>query len=293
MKYTPLPEVMEGKRVLLVDDSIVRATTLRELLILLKTRGRAKEIHIRIACPPIIAPCFYGIDMSTVSELFASKFMTGKVPTAEDEQAMADYIGATSLRYLPVEALASCVGLPESSLCLACVNTVYPTPAGESMYQRRSIKPHARTPQKSTAASPNAHHSGPNEFIFKSWLGIFYRNRVGQPYSPELAHRYADNWFACRQHFLCLILHFLTANVLNGTPLIPKQFQKRKTKIFQILGIRTCRNNLVHTEFRTANLRDSNSVNFWNPVLTSHGRGRNEEDVFTQYCAFWVACMRL
>lgn len=136
MKYTPLPEVMEGKRVLLVDDSIVRATTLRELLILLKTRGRAKEIHIRIACPPIIAPCFYGIDMSTVSELFASKFMTGKVPTAEDEQAMADYIGATSLRYLPVEALAACVGLPESSLCLACVNTVYPTLAGESMYQR-------------------------------------------------------------------------------------------------------------------------------------------------------------
>ena len=136
MKYTPLPEVMEGKRVLLVDDSIVQATTLRELLMLLKTRGRAKEIHIRIACPPIIAPCFYGIDMSTVSELFAPRFMTGKVPTAEDEQAMADYIGATSLRYLPVEALADCVGLPEKSLCLACVNTVYPTSAGDAMYKR-------------------------------------------------------------------------------------------------------------------------------------------------------------
>ncbi len=136
MKYTPLPEVMEGKRVLLVDDSIVRATTLRELLILLKTRGRAKEIHIRIACPPIIAPCFYGIDMSTVSELFAPKFMAGKTPTAEEEQAMADYIGATSLRYLPVEALADCVGLPESSMCLACVNAVYPTLAGEAMYER-------------------------------------------------------------------------------------------------------------------------------------------------------------
>ena len=74
--------------------------------------------------------------------------MTGKVPTAEDEQAMADYIGATSLRYLPVEALASCVGLPESSLCLACVNTVYPTPAGESMYQRALDKAARETAAK-------------------------------------------------------------------------------------------------------------------------------------------------
>jgi amidophosphoribosyltransferase len=136
MKYTPLPEVMEGKRVLLVDDSIVRATTLRELLKLLKTRGKAKEIHVRIACPPIIAPCFYGIDMSTVGELFAPKFMAGNVLTPEEEQAMADSIGATSLRYLPVEALADCVGLPETTLCLACVNTIYPTPAGEAMFNR-------------------------------------------------------------------------------------------------------------------------------------------------------------
>jgi amidophosphoribosyltransferase len=135
MKYTPLPEVMEGKRILLVDDSIVRATTLKELLALLKDRGRAKEIHVRIACPPIISPCFYGIDMSTVGELFAPAFMAGHVITPEEEQAMADAIGATSLRYLPVEALANCVGLPEHSLCQACVNTVYPTPAGERMYQ--------------------------------------------------------------------------------------------------------------------------------------------------------------
>jgi amidophosphoribosyltransferase len=135
MKYTPLPEIMEGKRILLVDDSIVRATTLKELLALLKDRGRAKEIHVRIACPPIISPCFYGIDMSTVGELFAPGFMAGNVITPEEEQAMADAIGATSLRYLPVEALANCVGLPGESLCQACVNTVYPTPAGDRMYQ--------------------------------------------------------------------------------------------------------------------------------------------------------------
>jgi amidophosphoribosyltransferase len=135
MKYTPLPEIMEGKRVLLVDDSIVRATTLRELLALLRARGRAKEIHVRIACPPIIAPCFYGIDMSTVSELFAPSFMQGRVITPEEEQAMAREVGADSLRYLPVEALADCVGLPAESLCQACVCGEYPTPAGTQLYQ--------------------------------------------------------------------------------------------------------------------------------------------------------------
>lgn len=134
MKYTPLPEIMEGKRVLLVDDSIVRATTLRELLSLLRRRGRAKEIHVRIACPPIIAPCFYGIDMSTVKELYAPGFMQGKVITPEEEQAMAQHMGADSLRYLPVDALSRCVGLPGTSLCQACVNSVYPTVAGERMY---------------------------------------------------------------------------------------------------------------------------------------------------------------
>jgi amidophosphoribosyltransferase len=140
MKYTPLPEVMEGKRILLVDDSIVRATTLKELLALLRDRGRAKEIHVRIACPPIIAPCFYGIDMSTVGELFAPAFMQGHVITEAEEQAMADAIGATSLRYLPVESLASCVGLPEHTLCQACVNTIYPTPAGERMYEKALLQ---------------------------------------------------------------------------------------------------------------------------------------------------------
>ena len=134
MKYTPLPEIMEGKRVFLVDDSIVRATTLMELLKLLKARGRAKEIHVRIACPPIIAPCFYGIDMSTVGELFAPGKMKSTVITREEEQKMADAIGADSLRYLPVEAISRCVGLPRTDLCQACVDTIYPTPSGTQMY---------------------------------------------------------------------------------------------------------------------------------------------------------------
>jgi len=134
MKYTPLPEIMDGKRVVLVDDSIVRATTLRELLALLRRRGRASEIHVRIACPPIIAPCFYGIDMSTVSELFAPQHMDGLELTPEIEAKMAADIGADSLKYLPVDAVSRCVGLPSSSLCQACIDTVYPTPAGQRNY---------------------------------------------------------------------------------------------------------------------------------------------------------------
>lgn len=134
MKYTPLPEIMDGKKVLLVDDSIVRATTLKALVKLLRDRGRVKEIHVRIACPPIIAPCYYGIDMSTISELFAPNIMAGKVITPEEEQKMADIIGADSLHYLPVESVAKCVGLPRENLCQACVDTVYPTIAGEQMY---------------------------------------------------------------------------------------------------------------------------------------------------------------
>ena len=140
MKYTPLPEIMDGKRVLLVDDSIVRATTLKELLRLLRERGRVREIHVRIACPPIIAPCYYGIDMSTISELFAPGMMQGSVITPEEEQQMADQIGADSLRYLPVEAVAQCVGLPRENLCQACVDTIYPTPAGEELFRKALIE---------------------------------------------------------------------------------------------------------------------------------------------------------
>ena len=135
MKYTALPEVLEGKRILLVDDSIVRATTLKELLKLLRRTGKAKEIHVRIACPPIIAPCFYGIDMSTVEELFAPGYMDGAEMTEADERRMADAIGADSLRYLPVDALAECVGLPQDHLCRACVTGEYPTEAGTLQYQ--------------------------------------------------------------------------------------------------------------------------------------------------------------
>ena len=132
-KYTPLREVLEGKRVLLVEDSIVRATTLQVLLQRIRQYGQPREIHARVACPPIIGPCFYGIDMSTISELFAAKFLNGDPLTPEIEARMAAKLGADSLRYLPVDAIARAIGFPAESLCRACITGEYPTPCGRRL----------------------------------------------------------------------------------------------------------------------------------------------------------------
>lgn len=138
-KYTPLPDVLGGKRVFLVEDSIVRSTTLRVLIKMLREKGLAKEIHVRVACPPILAPCAYGIDMSTVKELFAPKFLDhpirGDLPSDLNAK-LAEDLGATSLRYLSIEAISRCIGLPEKDFCLACLNGKYPTPWGERLYQK-------------------------------------------------------------------------------------------------------------------------------------------------------------
>ena len=139
MKYTPLREVMEGKRVLLIEDTIVRSTTLKSLLHHLRERGGAKEVHVRVACPPIVAPCFYGIDMSTVGELFAPRFMKRDRPTVEEQNDMAADLGADSLFYLPLEAVARCIGLPEDRLCRACLTGHYPTQTGKKLYQLAMI----------------------------------------------------------------------------------------------------------------------------------------------------------
>ncbi len=135
LKYTPLREVLAGKRVLLIEDTIVRSTTMKTLLNDLRERGGAREIHVRVACPPIIAPCFYGIDMSTVRELFAPRFMKDHRITEEEQEAMAQELGCDSLAYLPLEAVARCIGLEPGHLCRGCLTGKYPTATGERLYQ--------------------------------------------------------------------------------------------------------------------------------------------------------------
>ena len=127
--------MLEGKRVLLVEDSIVRSTTMRVLISRMRTVGLAKEIHVRVACPPIIAPCFYGIDMSTVAELFAPPFVNEHRPQEQMFAEMAQELGADSLRYLPVEAIARSLDRPTEDLCRACVTGQYPTAHGQKLYQ--------------------------------------------------------------------------------------------------------------------------------------------------------------
>ena len=130
LKYTPLPEVLAGKRVLLVEDSIVRSTTMRALVHEIRDRGGAREIHLRVACPPIIAPCFYGIDMSRTRRAVRhavhrpARRRRSRPPA---QQRMARELGADSLRYLPVEAIARSVSLSPDRLCRACITGHYPT----------------------------------------------------------------------------------------------------------------------------------------------------------------------
>jgi len=134
-KYTPLREVLEGKRVILVEDSIVRSTTMKVLLKRIRELGHAREIHVRVACPPIVAPCFYGIDMSTIGELFAPRFLKEGQLTEEAQAEMAASLGANSLRYLPVESIARAITFDADQLCQACITGEYPSQAGQDLYQ--------------------------------------------------------------------------------------------------------------------------------------------------------------
>src|SRR5437764_906197 len=158
LKYTPLREVLEGKRVLLIEDTIVRSTTMKTLLRDLRERGGAREVHVRVACPPIVAPCFYGIDMSTMRELFAPRYMKGLQITEAEQDQMAKDLGADSLLYLPIEAIARCIGLEERHLCRACLTADYPTATGERLYQlslrTRNAPANGRTYELASGRAP-------------------------------------------------------------------------------------------------------------------------------------------
>ena len=145
-KYTPLREVLAGRRVLLVEDSIVRSTTMKVLLDRIRQVGQAREVHVRVACPPIVSPCFYGIDMSTVSELFAPRFLTAGVLNEEGQTRMAATLGADSLRYLPIDSIARALEKDVAELCQACITGNYPTPCGQQLYQIALRDAQTRTP---------------------------------------------------------------------------------------------------------------------------------------------------
>lgn len=144
-KYNLNKAVLKGKKVILIEDSIVRGSTSRPLVSYIKEKGKAKEVHMRVSCPPIRAPCFYGIDMSTLTEMVAVRHMTKKqvedvgFEDVNDKvlEGIRKEIGADSLRYQTLDGLVKGINMEdkEKSLCLACVTGQYPTPWGEKLYQ--------------------------------------------------------------------------------------------------------------------------------------------------------------
>jgi amidophosphoribosyltransferase len=116
IKLNPLKEVLDGKRVMLIEDSIVRGTTSRIRVKTLRLAG-AKLIHMRVSCPPLKFPCFYGIDFPTKKELIASK---------HDIEWVRDFIGADSLEYLSLEGMLNSMPLPKEHFCTACFTGDYP-----------------------------------------------------------------------------------------------------------------------------------------------------------------------
>lgn len=144
-KYTVNKAIVKGKKLILVEDSIVRGTTSRALLEYIRRVGKPKEIHLRVSCPPIKYPCFYGIDMSTMTELIAPKHMskdeiyaTGVDVSEKVIEAIRKEIGADSLVYLPHASLVKGIGLEGGArdLCMACLTGEYATPWGRNLAEK-------------------------------------------------------------------------------------------------------------------------------------------------------------
>lgn len=132
VKLNPVRSILEGKRVVLIDDSIVRGTTSRKIVKMIKAAG-AKEVHLRISCPPTISPCFYGVDTPSRAELI------GATHTIEE---ICKYVEADSLAYLSLDGLRAAVGNQQNSYCTSCYTGVYPVafPRDERAYLQLALK---------------------------------------------------------------------------------------------------------------------------------------------------------
>jgi len=129
IKYNAVPEALLGKRIVLVDDSIVRGTTSRKLVRMLRNAG-VKEIHMRISSPPIIGSCYYGIDTPTKNELIAANSSVAEIQ---------EYLGVDSLAYLSVEGLLKCSGGTDKTMCVGCFTDNYPIPLLD--FEKKDKKP--------------------------------------------------------------------------------------------------------------------------------------------------------
>jgi amidophosphoribosyltransferase len=132
VKLNPVRSILDGKRVVLVDDSIVRGTTSRKIVRMVRAAG-AREIHLRISCPPTVSPCFYGVDTPSRAELIASTHTTEEI---------RKFVEADSVQYLSLEGLKAAVGSEQNSYCTSCYTGVYPVafPRDEEAYLQLALK---------------------------------------------------------------------------------------------------------------------------------------------------------
>jgi amidophosphoribosyltransferase len=129
IKLNPVRDLINGRRVVLIDDSIVRGTTSKKIVRMVRDAG-AKEVHVRISCPPTISPCYYGVDTPNKSELIAANMSVDEI---------RKFIEADSLGYLSLEGMIEASGMAASESCVACWNGEYPTRItrqAETMWER-------------------------------------------------------------------------------------------------------------------------------------------------------------
>jgi amidophosphoribosyltransferase len=132
VKLNPVRSILDGKRVILVDDSIVRGTTSRKIVRMVRAAG-AREVHVRISCPPTISPCFYGVDTPRKAELIAATH------TLEE---IRSFLEADSIGYMSLEGLLTAVGSQRRSYCSSCYTGIYPVeiPRDEATYLQLALK---------------------------------------------------------------------------------------------------------------------------------------------------------
>ena len=131
LKLNPIKEAIKGKKIILIDDSIVRGTTSKQLLDLVKEAEPA-EIHFLVGCPPVISPCFYGVAMATKKELIAANYSVEEIR----KQLDIDTLG-----YITLDSLIEAIGMPAEDLCLGCLNEEYPTELPDDIEAETYYKP--------------------------------------------------------------------------------------------------------------------------------------------------------
>lgn len=147
MKLNPMPEVIEGKRLVVVDDSIFRATTTRNIVEMLRRAG-AREVHLRVSSPPVQWPCFYGVDIPSRDDLVAA---------SRDIEGIRQLIGADSLGYLSIDGMLTSTGIPTERFCHACFSGGYPIAIPSETAQTKKVLEVAAGAATSNGHSSNGH----------------------------------------------------------------------------------------------------------------------------------------